>query len=340
MTNAILYRSIDVGAPVLTRQVGSIITLLKAILVNGYGSKPSLGWTIEYEDTANKVCVFRMPSGTRMYIQINDNAPYLVGGSTPMYNLARVQAYKTMSSAYLGIEPCPALYQSKWPALVKEVTNSNNATAIPWELNGDDKGFWWIPYANYLTSGGSFSIGPCCGVLPSYVGDYIPFDITNVYNFCIFGADCTAVSNYYTFPIVNNTFSVQSGGFYSVLRDYGFDYGSASAGISNANFVYLGLLSGNSSYPSPSPINGRYIGLPLFVHTTFNQIGVLPGLLGELRRWPSGYTITVSDVAPTVITDGTNKQLIVSSSPSNNWNSVSYVGKQIYNSGDKFRYVY
>lgn len=49
-----LYRSTDVGAPVLpntspTRLIDNLKTVLKACLVDGYGSKPAAGWTVSHE---------------------------------------------------------------------------------------------------------------------------------------------------------------------------------------------------------------------------------------------------------------------------------------------------
>jgi predicted chitinase len=39
------YMSTDAGAPVLDGNAGSMNTVLRAILVNGYGAKPAAGWT-------------------------------------------------------------------------------------------------------------------------------------------------------------------------------------------------------------------------------------------------------------------------------------------------------
>ena len=47
-----VYRSTDAGAPLLTNSNGSLIAVLKACLVDGYGSKASAGWTAPFLRTA------------------------------------------------------------------------------------------------------------------------------------------------------------------------------------------------------------------------------------------------------------------------------------------------
>lgn len=51
-----VYRSTDTGAPTFPalgaqNQPGFFMDLLKACLVDGYGSKPAAGWSVDYEDT-------------------------------------------------------------------------------------------------------------------------------------------------------------------------------------------------------------------------------------------------------------------------------------------------
>lgn len=54
-----VYRSDDAGAPLLDGRPSSFIAVLKACLVDGYGAKPALGWTVPFEDTATQKAVFR-----------------------------------------------------------------------------------------------------------------------------------------------------------------------------------------------------------------------------------------------------------------------------------------
>ena len=57
-----VFRSTDDAAPVLKGEKGSFKTLLKAVLVNGYGDKAPLGWTIQQEDT--NTAIFKSQDAT------------------------------------------------------------------------------------------------------------------------------------------------------------------------------------------------------------------------------------------------------------------------------------
>ena len=55
-----VYRWDDAGAPQITgRTPAEIIDVLKKCLVDGYGSKAPLGWTMPFEDSGNYKAVFR-----------------------------------------------------------------------------------------------------------------------------------------------------------------------------------------------------------------------------------------------------------------------------------------
>lgn len=67
------YRSSDASAPTLTGVVGSLTTLLDAVLVNGYGSQPAAGWTIAFTGTNQRVYTQGTgSSGLSLYV--NDTA--------------------------------------------------------------------------------------------------------------------------------------------------------------------------------------------------------------------------------------------------------------------------
>ena len=91
-----LYRSTDAGAPNLTGQVGSLVALLDAILVNGYGAKPAAGWTKAFS-AANKgaykqdTTASNNPAG--MYLYVDDTGPG--AGSA---REARATGFETMSA--------------------------------------------------------------------------------------------------------------------------------------------------------------------------------------------------------------------------------------------------
>lgn len=74
-----VYMSTDPGAPQLSGQVGSLTTLLDAILVDGYGSggdsKQGLGWSREFIDTNIRVYRNDPVLGTGKRLHVDDSAP-------------------------------------------------------------------------------------------------------------------------------------------------------------------------------------------------------------------------------------------------------------------------
>lgn len=66
-----VYRSDDAGAPVLDNTAGSLIALLTAVLIDGYGAKTPLNWTKPYVNGTN-IAAFRMPEGSRSYLRVED----------------------------------------------------------------------------------------------------------------------------------------------------------------------------------------------------------------------------------------------------------------------------
>ncbi|CAM3896614.1 hypothetical protein [Rheinheimera salexigens] len=68
-----VYRWDDPGAPQLTnRKPSEIINVLKKCLVEGYGTKTPLGWTLEFEDAPNFKAAFRNSTaagGSGGYVQ-------------------------------------------------------------------------------------------------------------------------------------------------------------------------------------------------------------------------------------------------------------------------------
>ncbi len=69
-----VYRSTDTGAPQLTPTAGSLKTILKACLVEGYGNQPSLGWEMPYEDTTSGVFKSKDPKSPNAALRIKNSA--------------------------------------------------------------------------------------------------------------------------------------------------------------------------------------------------------------------------------------------------------------------------
>lgn len=121
----IQYSSTDASEPVLTGQSGSIISLLRAILVSGYGAKAAAGWTEPFSAASN-VAVFRNSSifGTGMHLWVNDNN--LASGKT-----AAVRGFLSMTDLNTGTDSFPTAAQQS-PGLYVRKSETADSTARAW----------------------------------------------------------------------------------------------------------------------------------------------------------------------------------------------------------------
>ncbi len=136
MTAFRVFSSTDSSAPVLTGQAGSLVNLLDAVLVDGYGAGPSAkapaGWTREFSDTNKRVYRNDPVSGTGYRVRIDDTAS--VGNA----RYAWARAYESMSDIDTGANPVPTVAQrangSMW---VK--SSALSSAARPWVIVANDK---------------------------------------------------------------------------------------------------------------------------------------------------------------------------------------------------------
>jgi hypothetical protein len=76
-----IYQSTDSGAPTLNGLTGSLLALLDACLVNGYGSQIPAGWLKPIPNTGSFGC-FQLPSGsTGHYLFVGDSGSNGQGGA-------------------------------------------------------------------------------------------------------------------------------------------------------------------------------------------------------------------------------------------------------------------
>lgn len=159
------YFSTDALAPSLTGQAGSLITVLDAVLVNGYGVRAAAGWAKAFSGT-NKaayrgpVVVASPPEGNRFYLRVDDSTNI---------TWASMRGYETMSDVDTGSEPFPTVAQVSG-GLLCEKSSSANATVRPWVAVASESFFYFISLPN-VTELGSLNNADSCfmfGDFPSY----------------------------------------------------------------------------------------------------------------------------------------------------------------------------
>lgn len=74
------YKSTDASAPVLNGQTGSLLTVLDAVLVNGYGSKIAAGWTKPFPNTGS-YGTYKLGNGSTSSLFVYDAGSGSAGGA-------------------------------------------------------------------------------------------------------------------------------------------------------------------------------------------------------------------------------------------------------------------
>jgi len=127
-----VYKSSDASAPVLTGVAGSLITLLDAVLVNGYGAKAAAGWTKPFSGT--NLAMYRNASpGTQSYWRFDDASP----NTTAVGREAQFRGSEAASGISTQTGPFPTTTQLATSGLAVRKSQSADATARPWIVVAD-----------------------------------------------------------------------------------------------------------------------------------------------------------------------------------------------------------
>ena len=208
MTVPSIYRWDDAGAPQLdTVTPSKIINVLKKCLVDGYGAKTGLGWTLEYEDVPGLIAAFR-------------NSP--VNGSG---GYVRITAYSTDSDSRICTQSAlsmNAIDSLNFAGYINTYPLSSSHQR--WVLIGTDTAFYFICHhitQDYtgLTDEKTF-----------FAGDIIPTVVGDVARFVVPGMNNESLTSKYNV-------SASSGAF-----DLPFNYDSSLSGIGSANVNLAGKL--------------------------------------------------------------------------------------------------
>jgi hypothetical protein len=332
-----VFKSTDANAPRFALSAGQFKNMLKAVLVDGYGTTPSLGWTLEYE--SGNIAVFRMKGGTRYYLRLDDNNN--INGTEYANGFS---AFKTMDSLNTGTERVPSLGISQFWFRKRYGGTAN----VPWMVIGDDAGFILLIQNQYVSNPNSIA-----EILWSanYFGDYVPFDVRNKWNFCILGS----------FNVSNSNCGLHKHGPLSttnhvVQRDHSFKKGSAYCGITS--FVYTTYFGQSSASMTGGigtagcKIAGTFYTSPVILYTAMLDtnilsstclLGIIPGIKEPYMTDGEANTVmTVSQVAPVTVTtsDYTDTLLYLhNNSGYNNQTYSNYSSKLIFRVGKGFRNV-
>lgn len=276
MSVGYLRRWSDTGAPKLwANAYGGLVRLLEAVLVNGYGTQASLGWTKVYESSDTNTVVFRNnPTiGSGFYLQVSHSNAF--GLATNYFSVA---AYESMTDWNTGLSRCPTI-----SIMAINQLGYNTGTICPdgihWMIIGDDRGFW-LCLRTYLTQyidAISSNSGRLWKVM--YFGDIIPFDAANQWPVFVTGGSST--SDISSIQYVSALGSINTGLW--MMRDSTLEIGAVKVGIgigTNYESQYIG------NWIDFTPLYGAQAFTGVTVHDTNSKLmGFLPGYRAPLRKY-------------------------------------------------------
>jgi len=146
MARFIQYSSSDVSAPVLTGQSGSLVAVLDAVLVNGYGTgantKIGTGWTKPYANTGTTVGCYQQGTGSMFCLSVDDS-----GKSAALGSEARLFGFDSLTSVDSGSNPFPTTAQGvgglNMVTTRKSQTHApTESIARPWYIFADSRSLY------------------------------------------------------------------------------------------------------------------------------------------------------------------------------------------------------
>lgn len=253
----------DAGAPSLTATTASLINLLNAILVTGYGSKAGAGWTVDYTSSAFTGSTFRMASGSRFYLNVRDDAIITA-------KEARVSCNETASAFGTG--------SGYFPSTSSQGVNSQGYLVVR-KSNGLDTtpSKPWYAFADGSTLMLFIHSGDTVNNLQSlYFGDIYSYkSSSDAYKCAIIARASENGVGYDSFDTILSSYSSNVGGHFMARGHLGTGISLAVGKISNSS------LNGGSGYLSGTAImgyaNSGFLS-PIYIYD-----GVVTGPRGKLR---------------------------------------------------------
>lgn len=161
-----LYRSNEVGAPAMgTSAAGDLLNIMRACLVEGFGSRTGAGWTMPFSDLPNKLACFKSVTGDT--IRLDDSIDY---------RFASVLGFKTMSDLNTGIEQYPSNDQiPENQELRVQKRESTSSIYDGWMMIVSDNWFYFVGLHNAPnpTNACGFFFGEYESLNPSFTSNFM-----------------------------------------------------------------------------------------------------------------------------------------------------------------------
>lgn len=273
------YSSNDTSAPVLSGTAGTLINVLDACLVNGYGSKSPIGQTKEY--SATNMATYRMPVGTsRMYMAVDDTGTMVV----------RQRGFQDVTAAglnvLLGTNPFPNDGQfSGGLYFLKSV--SANTTPIAWNMFSDGTIFHF--QVDTSVSGN----GSIPGKTVSF-GDIVPLNPDDTKTCMIIGQSTNA--NNVFLVIIDPGTKLAEHYMSSRYDGMGGSVQVAKGPLLSYSVTYIMGNTGGNFLISPDPLVGGLFLSPICVLETYvGRQGIIRGMFPGIQSLCNSFVTTYNN---------------------------------------------
>lgn len=274
-----IYSSTDPGAPVLTGLAGSGLSLLRALLVNGYGSgvdtKAGLGWTEPFSGTNKAVFRNNPTSGSGYRLRVD----------ATLTRALRMRAYATMTTVDAGTGPTPTTTQRSAGSIWPTSTAASSAPRRWWAIGNERAFYLWVWVADdveFPNDGIAYFAGDIVSLKP---GDAHAFAVSGSESTSYAGDPYMTQSRLFTgdYPVMNVGEQLYCG--LHIARGYAGTGGSI--GLATTQPTPPAAFYGALGVPYPYPLNAGMVWQPAFVHEAAGiWRGTLPGLVVPLHQQP------------------------------------------------------
>lgn len=268
-----LITSGDPGAPQLTGEVGSLVNVLDAVLVNGFTdgvtATAALGWSIAHTDTYRRMYKGGVQS-TELLLRIDDAAVVTDAKVAEWYGVETATDLDTFTNPF----PMAGQMEVRW--LHKSI--SLDSVVRSWFVLGDDKRF----YLGIRNGNGT----PDTANL-NFFGDLIAHRPADAYH-CTSAATVNVNLNYasgFGRGIVTSQLDATTHDYIVVARAYHQLPGAQLHGLFSPGSASSSL--GRSNIPYPMQVdNGLWFSPVYVLHDQDGARGRLPGLFNILHDRP------------------------------------------------------
>lgn len=262
-----LYRSSDAGAPSLSNAAGSLLSVLDACLITGYGSKAAAGWSKPFSGTSTAVYK-QGAAGRGMLLRVDDS----------LGSYARVIGFESMADADTGLGPFPTETQSSGGLYWLKGSGASRE----WIVVADSARFW------FASSGSASSFQANTDGCPEhFFGNFDSFVSGDAFDVAVVGNRGSTIVSSSINSFLGWDFSIRDNPAGYAARSFSQSGQAVACYLTTDGSVgRSGGYANTASYPDAASGGMRLARVTLVEGASLSARGVLPGLWAIAHRQP------------------------------------------------------